>query len=187
MSGELSFEQKVKGAKPAEGTVDVCLRGDLLAEFEALEAQLAAALQDTSGDERKVGNPDARRLAAAIEELRAEMQRSVQTFRLRAFSSGRYTAMMGDYPPAADKEQHVALGYNPDAFFPDALRKSIVDPARISDKTWETFLASIGDGDYNKLVAKMQQLNGRAVSIPKSRAALILIQGGGSESKPPEA
>lgn len=183
----LDFDAKVKGAKLGEGTESVCLRGDLAAEVEDLERDLVAALDAAGSDERKVGNPDARRIATQIEELRAEMARFVQTFRLQAMPRGRYRAMMADYPPLTDDDYQKQLGFNPDTFFPDALRKSIVDPARISDKTWETFLASIGDGDYNKLIALMQKLNGRPVSIPFSRAASILTRGGGSESEQPES
>lgn len=173
---------KLAAAKLPERTVEICLRGDLQADFEELERQLDVAVDQPSG--RVVGNEEAQRLVKQIEQLRAEMKDSTQVFRLRAFPRGRYAALMADHPAVPGDERTAGLGYNPETFFEDALRRSVIDPAEIDDATWTTLLDSITDQQYSELVTTVQVLNTRPVSVPFSRAALRMTRASALESKP---
>src|SRR4051812_15675270 len=73
------FRDLLKQAKLPERTVPVCLRGDLVADHEALERQLQAA-QDRPVDSFE-GN-GAGDLADRIRGLEGEMREHTYTFRL---------------------------------------------------------------------------------------------------------
>lgn len=178
MSGDL--KSRLTSAKLPERTVEICLRGDLVADFEDKDRQLAALL-DQPADGRLVGNAPARKLMKEMDELKAEMVGSIEVFRLRAMKKGRWAALLADHPPLDDDEHQKALGYNPVAFFEDAVRRSIVSPADIDDETWESLLDSITDQQWNEFTAAAQVLNQRPVSIPFSRAALKLSRASDSE------
>lgn len=178
----MSLNAKLAAAKLPERTVEICLRGDLQADFEDLERQLSAIVDQPSS--RIVGNAEAKKLVKQIEQLRAEMSGSMQVFRLRAFPRGRYAALMADHPAMPGDERSTNLGYNPDTFFEDALRRSVIDPADIDDATWTTLLDSITDQQYSELIATVQVLNTRPVSVPFSRAALRMTPASAPGSKP---
>lgn len=177
-----SFKDRIAAAKLPERTVELCLRGDLQAQFEDLERDLRTAQESSPADGRIVGNPEANRLAEEIELLRIEMSEAVEVFRLRALPRGRYTALMADHPPVGDDQEK--LGYNPDTFFPDVVLRSIVEPSDIDAEAWDAFLEKITDHQFNEMVTAVQILNYRKVNVPFSRAASQLTRPSAPESTP---
>jgi hypothetical protein len=169
---------KLAAARLPERTVEICLRGDLQADFEELERQLAAAAERPD-DGRIVGNIDVRRIADQMQELRAEMAGAMQVFRLRAFKRGRWTALLAEHPAEASDER--GYGYNPETFAPAAVIASVIEPAAISEETWEKLFDSITDSQFNQLYNAAQILNQRPVSVPFSKAASVLTRGSDSE------
>jgi hypothetical protein len=169
---------KLATARLPERTVELCLRGDLQADYEELERQLSAAT-DRPDDGRIVGNVDVRRIALDMDALRVQMADSVQVFRLRAFRRGRWTALLADHP--ADEGDERGYGYNPETFAPAAVIESVIEPAGISEETWEQLFDSITDSQFNQMYSVAQILNQRPVSIPFSKAASALTRGSDSE------
>jgi hypothetical protein len=180
----VDLKSKLATAKRPERTVEVCLRGDLQAEFEELDRQARELLDAAPADGRLVGNPERKRLADEIERLRAEMRESMVVFRLRALPRGRYTALMADHPPVDGNDRDRQLGYNPDAFFPDVVLKSIVEPEDIDADTWDALLDALTDHQFDEFVAAVTLLNHRRVDVPFSKAASLLTRPSEPESTP---
>src|SRR5690606_35869875 len=123
---KLSPQEIISAAKLAEKTVPICMRGDLVAEVEDLERQMAASQQRNDG--RLVGNPEARQLAEQIEALRETMQESTIVFRLRAMHRRDWPELVAKHPPRKDDVHDKALGINRATFFDEAIPKSIIEP-----------------------------------------------------------
>lgn len=179
-----SFKDKLKTARLPQRSVEVCLRGDLFAEIEELDLELARLVKD-EGDERLVGNPRAKELADRIEALRAEMAEETETFTLRAIPGGQLTALQAEFPPRKDDAADARAGYNRDDFMEALLKRSVISP-EISEEDWPTLLEVMSQWQYNELVGCAWIVNTGTVSVPFSQAASKVLKSD-SESKRPNA
>ncbi len=141
------FKTKMKQARLPERTVPVCLRGDLVADHEALERKLKQ-LQDRPADGMEgAGVGD---LVERIEALQADMAEATQEFRLRALPGPKYRALMAAHPPRRDGDEadkgDANLGFNQVTFMPELIRLSVVEP-QLDDDDWRELL---GDDDEER-------------------------------------
>jgi hypothetical protein len=91
------IDDLLAAARLPETTVPVCLRGDLAAEVEELERQLAT--QEAIPRVSIADGGQARATAERIAELQAEMDKFTRQFRLRAMDRHRWTAFILKHPP----------------------------------------------------------------------------------------
>lgn len=161
-------------AKLPESTVALCLRGDLAAEFERLEAEMLAT-KDTPLD-RLVGNPEATAIAKRMEALREEMAESTVTFRLRAKSRKDFRQFLVTHAPREGNADDRAMGFNIDTYFDDLVRESIVDPV-LSEEQWEALSEALTANQWMHLQNAAVELNQDEVSVPFSHAASLLLRG----------
>jgi hypothetical protein len=167
------FRDLLKQAKLPERTVPVCLRGDLVADHEALERQLQAA-QDRPVDSFE-GN-GAGDLADRIRGLEGEMREHTYTFRLRAVPKRQFRALVADHPPRRDDDgeplrDDAVLGVNRDTFFTALVRACVQDP-QLDDGEWVELLdEKLTDRQFMDLADAAWFVNRGEVDVPFSHAA----------------
>lgn len=186
----------VRSSKRAERTVPICLRGDLVAQFEELDRQLAVELakaEAPSGDRRLTARVPGQQTAEAMAKLREQMSESTVAFRLRALAPARWATLRAEHPPRKGEDGKAVtsdiIGVNSDTFFEPLIRESIYYPV-IDDETWEILMGrgvpteedpdagqrGFSDGQLDSLGGAAWLLNRGEVDIPFSRVASRILR-----------
>ena len=178
------FKTLLTAARLPERTVPICLRGDLVAEFEGLERQLDEALRVPSNSAEGDG---AGPIAERMEHLRKEMREHTYQFRLRAMTRPRWHEFIGEHPPrkAEDSDEIDARdrlrGVNIETFFPALVRESVVDPV-LDPAEWTLLLdQALTDRQFDELANAAWALNRGEVDIPFSPVASRMTRDTGTE------
>lgn len=182
-----SLDSMLDSARLAERSVELCLRGDLQADFEDLERQLKEARSDGQRDDRLSSGAKGRQLAQQIEALREEMAASMVDFRVRALPRAKWAKLLRDHP-GSDK----SVQFNVDTFIPALLRLSLVEP-ELTEAQW---VKLIGDADSDGVLTSAQydllgdtcwSLNRKDTQVPFSSLASALLRNSEPMSKQPTA
>lgn len=160
-------------ARLPESVVPLCLRGDLAAEVEELERQLAT--QEAAPRISIASGGGARATAERIAELQREMEQFTVPFRLRAMARHEWTRFMLEHPPRPGDEMDARNGLNRETFFPALVRRSLVDP-QLTEAQWEQLDAVITDQQFDNLASAAWGLNRRDVSVPFSPTASRILR-----------
>ncbi|MEU4782841.1 hypothetical protein [Micromonospora sp. NPDC023633] len=177
------FTTLLAAAKLPERTVPICLRGDLVAEFEDLERQLEDELRTPAVSLEGDGSGA---IADRMEALRAEMQAHTYPFRLRAMARPAWRAFVAAHPPRKDDagevdERDRIIGVNIETFYPALVRASVVDP-QLDDAQWARLLDEVlTDRQFDELANAAWGLNRREVDVPFSPAASRMTRGSATE------
>lgn len=184
MSGKSTmrnFKTMLAEAKLPERTVEICLRGDLAADHEALERDLERA-ENTGAD--SLAGSGATALAERIEALEAEMREHTYTFRLRALPRPQWRALVAEHPPRKADDGSVVdsdrIGVNADTFYEAIIRACLIDP-ELTDEEWASLAEALTDRQYEDLADLAWALNRREVDIPFSLAASRMRQASAAE------
>jgi hypothetical protein len=180
-----SFEELLAGAKLPETGVPICLRGDLAAEFERLEAELAEAREAEERDDSLAAGGQARQIAEEIEDLRQTMREHTHTFRLRALPRRAFRDLIEAHPQREDNRDDAAFGVNVLTFPAPLIAASCVDPV-MTEQQVEQLLEVLNEGQMLELYGAALALNRGSVDVPKSAAASEILARHGSRSKRPE-
>jgi hypothetical protein len=185
MSGKATmknFKTMLAGAKLAEKSVPICLRGDLVADHEAAERELEVAQKKPADslDGNGVGA-----LVDRIEALEAEMREHTYDFRLRAMPKPDFRAVVAAYPPRrgddgdiVDQDRYVMANY--DELLPALVRACTVDPELDTDG-WAELDAKLTDRQWGDLADAAWFVNRGEVDVPFSRAASLARRNSGGE------
>ena len=167
----MNVKEMIRGARLPEDTVEVCLRADLVAEYERAERELAAAKQ-AAGDSLAGPGEDVKALEGRLAGLREQMQASTLTLTLRALSSPRYQALVDQHPPRVEDDnvnrRDRVFGFNVDTFFDALARKCTVAP-ELDDEDWAGLFGDDGkltDAQVEKVYSKAFALNKKDVDLP---------------------
>lgn len=155
--------------RPAERTVPVCLRGDLLADLQAAQRDLEQAQRERSAS--LAGGGGVRDAAERVEAIQAGMREHTVTFRLRALG-GRgktFRDMVLAHPPRDGVEKDKLLGFNEESLFLALVRACLVAPV-LDEEDWAA-LEGLNDGQWQQLCGAAWAVNAADVDIPFSRAA----------------
>lgn len=184
MSGKSTlknFKEMLGTARLPERTVELCLRGDLVAEHQQAERELEKA-EKQPGD--SLAGNGAAEIAERIRALEAEMQDSVYEFRLRALPAPKFRAFKAEHPTRVEggepNKQDAVFGFNIETGFEPLTRACLVDP-ELDDETWAQLMDSLTEQQFEELAAAAWILNRGEVDIPFSSAASRLIQGSAAE------
>lgn len=150
-------------ARLPERTVELCTRGDLQAQFEDLERQLAEAERNPGTKLTDVGP---RVIAEQIEDLRTEMREATIPLTLRALPRKVWAALLAKHPAPKDSN----LAFDIDTLGPELMRVSIVDP-EMDEEQWAQLDAVLTDAQFEEITDTAFALNRRAVDVPFSHAA----------------
>lgn len=181
MSGKSTlknFKTLLADARLPEKTVQICLRGDLAADFEQAEKDLSDA--ENQRVDSLDGGADVAAIAERIEGLRRQMLEHTYPFRVRALPQREFRAMRADHPPRqvpggdgepAVHEDDSGFGVNMITFFDALIRKCVVDP-ELGDDEWDVLLGEkLTSNQYDTLALAAWFVNVRDVDIPFSYAA----------------
>lgn len=156
-------------AKLPEATVDVCLRGDLVAEWEVAEKQLQE-LQQAEAKRTLAGSPEESAAVARVRELEEQMRSSTITVTLRALRRPDWARLIADHPPRDGNKGDQAMQVNQSTLFEALVKVSIVSP-EMDDARCQRFLDALTDAQFDGLATKAWNLNRRDVDVPFSRTA----------------
>lgn len=173
----------IRAAKLPERSVPLCLRGDLAAEHEVLDARLAEIRRNPA--KSLAGNPEELPLAQEIKALEALMADSTVVFRLRALPRRQWAGLVAKHPPRRDEGGRIldsdATGVNVDEFMAEAIRLCVVDPV-LGDDDWTMLVdESLTDAQYAQLTEAAWGLNRREVDVPFSLAASRILRASAPE------
>lgn len=182
---KLAFVDLLAQARPAESTVRLCLRGDLVAEFEEMERQLAAVQAKPANS---LAGSGAQGIAEQIEALRSQMDDFSATFRLRALTRRAYQKLTAAHPARRGPDGAIlpedAEGLNSETWGFALIRACLIDP-EISDEQYVRLVDEVlSDRQYEQLYIAALRLCRGDVDIPFSVAASQLTGILGGESKP---
>lgn len=161
-------------AKRPERTIPLCLRGDLVAEYEDLQRRREEHADQPDADSLDGGATVA--IDADMRELRATMQASTVVFRMRALPRKRFREICDQHPPRKNddgtpNEADAALGVNL-ATAPDPLiRACLVGPPLSEDQLTQILDDVLSDRQYDELFLTAWHVNRATVDVPFSSAA----------------
>lgn len=175
--------------KRPERLVKVCLDGSLVAEYEAVEAELAEARRKSVND-RRVNNPFADLERRKAELFLAQEAESV-TFRIQALPRAVWSELRSDNPPRKDNDLDEHFGFNTDSLFDAAMQAdgAIVEvtkngePVEFSGKDWPELSASLTAGQFGAFQVAIKDLNGGSNEVPFSPVGYKMIQDSAAKSK----
>lgn len=176
------IESIIADAAPAEATTTICIKGDLRAEYDLLEAQLEGMTKvatNLAGDQAAID------VAKRVAELAEEMRAWERPFHLRAITPRkRWRDLNAQQPkktPGVSEEAH-ADAYH--SWLCMIVAKTIVSPACTPEQV-EQLADRLSDGDWSKLANDAWRVNDRSRDIPFSAAASALTRSSGGKSQPP--
>lgn len=174
----------IDGAALPQRSVDLCLRGDLQAEWETLDKALADT-QRPGFDSLGGDTPEAEAIAERMETLRDQMAKATVTFTFQAVSGRRWAALLAEHPvPEDGTDAEKGLGLNLRTFFPTLLIESTVTPD-MGKARWDRLIPKLSDAQWAKLTNAVWMLNRGEVEVPFSRDASRIVRASANASKPP--
>lgn len=176
------LDTQLDEASLPEKTVEVCLRGDLVAQVEDLERELRDLRTNT---ETMADQGRARKVAERIEAARAEMSAKAIVFRFRGLDRHGWAQLLTDCPPRDGVATDKALGYNPETFYPALIRRCLVEP-QVTDEQWERLDARLSSGQFDSLADTALAVSRRKVDVPFSFAASATLRSS-AETSPPQS
>lgn len=179
VSGVSTFKEKRARATLPRRTVEICLAGDLVAEFEGLTRDLEEAAQRPSTNSIE-DDGGMREIAAAIEALRERMRDDTEIFVIQALPGPKYRALKAEHPPRQNDEGEIVdedkfLDANLDTFAEPLLRACLVSPEHDDDADWSETVDRLTDRQYEDLINAAIYVNKGRVEIPFSRAASAIL------------
>lgn len=149
-------------SKRAVRTVQVCLRADLVDEYETLQAKLRKL---DAGDSLG-GHPDAGPITDRLAELRGQMEDATVEFRIQGLARRAYTALVAEHPAREGNKADEMLGMNIDDVVEQLIRRGTIDPV-LDDDDWTALLEdALTEATYEALTNAAWSANKRDVSVP---------------------
>lgn len=175
------FADRAADAKPAERSVPVCLRLDLMSQLQVLDRDLLEADAAARASNSLAGGSRRRELAEQVESVRAEMAQHTVTVLVRALTPRRrWTELVAKHPPREGNRADLGAGVNVDTFFDEALRACVAEPV-MDDADWKALDEFGSDAQWNSLANAVWAVNTSDVDIPFSRTASRVVQESESE------
>lgn len=184
MSGLLDT---IRSAKLPERSIELCLRGDLSAEYDALERRLAEV---TKRDATSfAGSGETPGIIARMDEIQTQMSGAMVTFRLRALGTLASATLMAEHPPRDGNVGDQSLGYNPETFYDARIVACCYELAQgdetlsvIEADDWERMLRALSLKQYDDLFGTAWMLDHADFAVPTSRLASLISQRTGETS-----
>lgn len=181
----MNIDELLAEARLPEKEIQVCLRGDLLAEYDAAAAALDEAERmariEASLDSGGPKIAAAERVAAVRERLLA----ASVTFRLRAVPRSRWTQLYAEHPPRDGDAIDAATGFNRETFFDALTLESVIDPVMAAEQ-WQALADRLSSAQYDALTTAAWEVNRSGVDVPFSLAASRALTRSEPASERPE-
>jgi hypothetical protein len=158
-----------KRARLREKTVTVCLAGDLQAEFERLEAQLAKATKDAWQASSLASATPGQEIAQQLADLQVQMTDAEVTFRLRALGRRAWSDLVVAHP-----SEKPDLAYDPETFSVALVSACSIDPKMTVEEVDDLF-ETLNNGQVQELIDGAFEVNSGATQVPFSLAASAIL------------
>lgn len=172
-----NFKAMLGDSKRPERSVEICMRGDLVADFEQAERELKVAISKATDSLAGASTGD---IAARLEALTAQMQDHTYPFRLRSMPRHEFRAMVAAHPPRRDPDSNEVderdryVGINSDTFYEALIRACVIDP-ELDEDDWRRLLGeALTDSQFDALADAAWRLNRGEIDVPFSRAASLV-------------
>jgi len=167
-----------------EESTQICLRPDLLDEFERLDAELVESrAADTAGNRLADGtSAKTRDLAEKVVALEKQIEETAIEFRFKAMSKDKWRALCDTYPPRKQNELDAYAGYDRDAVLDAAVRMCLIDPV-FDDKSWGELVEALNPSEWRELTDTVNSVNRGVVDAPKSVLASLILAKRGNTSR----
>jgi hypothetical protein len=165
----------IRGARLREATYRVCLRGDLVGEHAALDAELTALTAVPLTDPDAVTD-----LAARIQALEAEMADATLTLRFRALKRHEWADLIDAHPGRKPDER-----FDFSTFVPALLAACLVDPVLDGDDI-DALLDAVNEAQRDEMFGVAWAVNNEDASVPFSVRASVVTRARERSSKQPE-
>jgi len=166
-----AFDQMLDGFRPAEESVPICLRSDVLSEIGELERRINVVSADDD-DVRMVSNheEEAAVMADRIRELEAVAEANTINLRLRAVDKKRWRDAVD-----AHKTEDEGTGVEQtdlSAVAEDVLPESIVSPSFLLDeRRRQKLFDKLSDAQWEAVLKAIFRLNRSTTTVGKSVTA----------------
>lgn len=192
-SGAQSGADILSRIKPRlrEERTQLCLRPDLLDEWEKANDELAQLESQTDAPKRMADNASAgvkgaKALAKRIKDLEAQIEETAVWFTMRAIPAAQWSALTEQHPPRKDTQVDMFYGFNWDAVMDEAVRLSMVDPV-FDDQSWAEFRAVCNPSEWRALRESVESVNRAVTKAPKSSLAASVLNRRAATSEPRKA
>ncbi|GIF14782.1 hypothetical protein [Actinoplanes teichomyceticus] len=180
-----TFAEKLKRARRPRRTVEICLAGDLVDEFERLGKKLLEAQQKQTASASIEDSGEVVEIAEQMEALRPQIRELTEPFVIEAISGTKYRTLKQKYPPHEGEDgqiidQDKALNVHVDDFAEPLIRACLVEP-QFSDELWAETLEAITDGQWDELFHAAILVNEGRLTVPFSPVASAIVQSNSSE------
>lgn len=165
-------------------SVPICLRGDLVAEWQDLERRFKAA--NTAPEEDSLASTksaDAVELAKQMADLQEQMRASTRNFRLQGLPGSQWRELLKAHPPREGDEGDAGAEFNRDTFGIAALAACCVMPKMTVAQAEKLIDEKLADGQWSTLFAHIYQMNSSEVNVPFSFAASAILVGSAPKPK----
>lgn len=169
MQDVLSIDQILSAAKLPQESVPICMRADVLSEIGELERRIRVLTADDD-DIRMISQHEdnAADLADRIRELEAEADRHTINLRLQGVDRRRWNVAIDNHKAEDEDSGEEKLDLN--ALVEELFAESLVSP-EMGPAEQERFLATVTEGQWEKIVQTIWVLNRTVTTVGKSVTA----------------
>jgi hypothetical protein len=154
-------------ARPREHTVRICLAGDVAAEVERLEAELAAT---SSWQQQSIADAHPGiEIAEQIKEARERMTAAEVPFTFRALGAKAWSDLVAEHP--SDKPDEA---WDDESLAPALVAACSVDPVMTPDDV-EALWEQLNLGQRQELINAAWSVNGEATTVPFALHASAIL------------
>lgn len=180
----MSIKDQLATARLPERSLRVNLRGDLRAEWDELERQLAEARSAEQGGRRRLSSPasGASEIVERMSALEDEMAGAWLDLRVRALPRREWQALVRSHPPKPDHEGDEAMGVDLEGLMAEAIPRCVADP-EMDAEDWDALDTHLSSGDYDRLLNIVWEINRSGVDVPKSRLVSLVMAEAAVDSK----
>jgi hypothetical protein len=171
-TGEFSIDDVFADARLPTRSVPLCLRGDLIAEWQDLDRRFKQAEQAADEDTLASKNSaEAIELSKQMEDLEEQMRAATRTFRLQGLPGSEWRDLLNAHPPREGDEKDAQVEFNRKTFGVAALAACCVMPKMTVAQAEKLIDGPLTDGQWNTLFAQVYQMHTGTVDVPFSFAA----------------
>jgi len=168
----VDIDALIDAAQPAQRSMPVCLRGDLVSAYEELDREREEAVKVDRGDSLASGGTVAA-IIARMDALREQMKAATITVVLRAMPRKAFRKLTDLHPPRRDEEGNVHaedryLQVNTDTLWDPLIRASWGTPVLSKERLTTLLEEKLSDRQYSDLANLALMVNRGEVDIPFS-------------------
>lgn len=155
--------------KLMEDWVGICLRPDLVADFEEADSELGQAKVEDAKRPPRAGSSGAsaktKQLERRVRKLKADIAKSEIRFVFRGLPRDQFRALCDEHPPRDGDQYDAYVGYNRTAVSDAMVQRCLVAPD-FDDDSWAELLDVIGAGQWLLMQKTAEHVNGAVIQEP---------------------